>query len=160
MLNSLMPSSIMFQYMLKCLIGAAICYGLYVGIPQYPFYWSLVSLVVVITPEHKNDLAYDRMKANVLGSVTGLALYFIPVNNLLLISAGIILVIYLGTILNLQNAIRTALAALVIVLIQEETVKDWSVAFERVICVITGCLIALMITIAFSKLKWKGHQTK
>ncbi|MBB6502976.1 FUSC family protein [Pedobacter cryoconitis] len=160
MLNSFVPSSTMFQYMLKCLIGAAICYGLYVGIPQYPFYWSLVSLVVVITPEHKNDLAYDRMKANVLGSVTGLALYFIPVNNLLLILAGIILVIYLGTVLNLQNAIRTALAALVIVLIQEETVKDWTVAFERVVCVITGCLIALLITIVFSKLKWKGLLTK
>jgi len=102
-----------FVYLIKCLIGVIICYLLYKYIPQYPFYWAIVSVVVALSPDDSNQQAYDRMKANVLGCT---------------------------------HTLRSALAALVIVTIQEELEKHWYLALERVICVVAGCLVALMVT--------------
>jgi hypothetical protein len=38
-----------WSYLLKCLIGVKICYALYVDIPQYPFYWSIVSVALALS---------------------------------------------------------------------------------------------------------------
>jgi uncharacterized membrane protein YgaE (UPF0421/DUF939 family) len=139
----------LYRYMFKCVIGTSLCYVLYISFPGYPFYWSIISAVLVFSEDNINDLAFNYMKANVLGSVTGLALYFIPANNLLVMLSGTVMVIYAGTKLNLGNAIRTALAALIIVLLKEEIDKKWSVALSRVICVVSGCIIAWLVTVSF-----------
>jgi uncharacterized membrane protein YgaE (UPF0421/DUF939 family) len=123
----------------------------------------MLSVVLVFTVENKNDLAYDRMKANILGSAIGLILYFIPLNSLLLIIIGISLVIYLGTILRLGNAIRTALATLIIVVVTQGIDKEWWIALSRMICVVVGCLVALVVTLGFScynKLIDRKNKTK
>jgi hypothetical protein len=59
-----------FIYIMECIIGLCICYTLYKVFPQHQFYWSMVSVLLVIAPDGKNSnrLAFDRMKANVLGS--------------------------------------------------------------------------------------------
>jgi hypothetical protein len=67
-----------FQYILKSIIGTSVCYDLFIRFPNYPFYWSMMSVALVFTVENENELAYDRMKANILGSTIGLILYFIP----------------------------------------------------------------------------------
>jgi uncharacterized membrane protein YgaE (UPF0421/DUF939 family) len=145
------------------MIGVSICYALYINFPNFPFYWSIISVAIVFSVEHKNNLAYDRMKANILGSVAGFGLYFIPLNNLLLILLGIILVITLGTIFKLGNAIRTALAALIIVVVKQGIEKEWWIALTRVICVVVGCVVALIITLGFNyfeiyKAKYKNDR--
>ena len=126
------------------------CYELFIHFPNYPFYWSMMSVALVFTVENKNDLAYDRMKANILGSTIGLILYFISLNSLLLIIIGISLVIYMGTILRLGNSIRPALAALIIVVVKQGIDKEWGIALSRMICVVAGCLVALVVTLGFS----------
>ena len=42
-----------------------------------------------------------------------------------------------------------ALAALVIVFIQQNEAHDWTIALERVGSVWLGCLVALLLTLAF-----------
>src|SRR5664279_3726572 len=110
-----------FIYLLECIIGLCICYSLYKYFPQHQFYWSLVSVVLVIAPDGKNSnrLAFDRMKANVLGSSIGLLLFLVHPPNLFMICIGVTLTILIGMFLKLNAALRSSLSALVIVMIHE-----------------------------------------
>jgi uncharacterized membrane protein YgaE (UPF0421/DUF939 family) len=143
----------MVIYILQCILGLCICYTLYKCFPQHQFYWSMISVVLVIAPDSKdsNRLAFDRIKANILGSSIGLSLFLIHQPNLFLISIAVILTIIIGTFLKLHTALRPALAAVIIVMIhEEEKSSTWHIASERMGCVILGCIIGLLITLAFN----------
>jgi len=144
-------------YAAKCLLGLAICYIFYISFPKYPFYWALISVVVALSPDNSNEQAINRMIANLLGCGVGLCIYLLYLPELVLICLGAALVIAIGVALKITATLRSALAALVIVLLQEENVKHWYIPLERVLCVITGCLVALLLTILFNLLpgKWK-----
>jgi len=151
----------LFIYILQCIIGLCITYTLYKCFPQHQFYWSMISAVLVIAPDGKgsNQLAFDRMKANILGSSIGLLLFLIHQPNLFLISIAVILTIITGTLLKLNTALRSALAAVVIVMIhEEEKSSTWHIAVERMGCVILGCTIGLLITLAFNSFGTKKAQ--
>lgn len=139
-----------FIYLMKCLTGVIICYLLYKYVPQYPFYWSLVSVVVALSPDNSNTLAYDRMKANLLGCAVGLCLYPIHISYLLILCIGVILTIVIGIAFRITQTLRSALAALVIITIQEQVENHWYIALERVACVVAGCLVALLVTMLFN----------
>lgn len=139
----------MSQYLAKCLIGASICQLLASAFTSYPFYWSIISVLLVFSVEHKNHLAFDRMKANILGSAAAFIVFFLPLNDFLLLMIGVVIVVLVGFALKLVNAMRSALAALVIVLVKEEQEKSFTAAMERVGCVVIGCIVALVVTIAF-----------
>ncbi len=111
-------------YLVKCLLGTVICYGFYVLVPQYHLYWSLVSVLMVLAPDH-----LDSIKAALCIGV--------PVT---------ILVCYL---LGFGNAARSALAAIIIVFIQENESGNWQIAMERMGAVVLGCLVALALTLLF-----------
>jgi len=143
-------------YIIKCLLGVIICYVLYKAIPQYPFYWSLVSVALATSVDSNNNQAYDRIKANILGCTVGICLYPIQLPELLLICIGISITIFLGIGLKISSTIRSALAGLIIVTLQVEQTKHWYIALERVVCVVAGCVIALMITLVFNWLKPKN----
>lgn len=144
-------------YLAKCVIGVIICYILYKEFPQYPFYWAIVSVVIAISPDNSNRLAYDRMKANILGCSIGLCLYSIHIPTLLLLCLGIVATICVGIALNLMSTLRSAMAALIIILIHEEQVRQWYLPVERVLCVIAGCLVALLVSLVFNRV---GQQFK
>jgi uncharacterized membrane protein YgaE (UPF0421/DUF939 family) len=140
-------------YILECVLGLCICYTLYKCFPQHQFYWSMISVVLVIAPDGKDSdrLAFDRIKANILGSSVGLSLFLIRVPDLFSICLGVMLTIAIGILLKLQSALRSALAALIIVMIHEEGQNStWHIALERMGCVIIGCIIGLLITLAVS----------
>jgi uncharacterized membrane protein YgaE (UPF0421/DUF939 family) len=142
------PSNLI--YITKCLAGVIVCYIPYVLFPQYPFYWAIVSVVIVLSPDHSTTQAYNRIKANILGCAVGICLYPLQLPNLLILCIGVILTICIGLALNIKDAVRSALAGFVIVTIQQERSKHWFVAVERVMCVVSGCVIALLITILFN----------
>lgn len=144
-------------YLVKCVIGAAICYLFYAFMPQYPVYWAIISVVIVFSPDNNKKLAYDRIKSNLLGASIGLILFFIPIPSILLVCCGVALTILVGIALRLDNTLRTALAALVIVLIQENQEHNWMIPIERVVCVCIGCFVALIITFLFSKFQSYGQ---
>jgi uncharacterized membrane protein YccC len=143
-------------YAIKCLLGIVICFILYISFPKYPFNWALVSVVLALSPDNNNKQAVNRMIANILGCCVGLCIYPLSLPVLALICIGASLVLAIGFALNIQFTLRSALSALVIVMLQEEKVKHWYIPLERVICVITGCVVALLLTIVFNLLpgKW------
>lgn len=148
-------------YILKCLAGLAICYLLYKQFPAYPFYWSIVSVVITISPDSNNKLAYDRIIANVLGCAVSLCLYPVHASPLFLLCGGVAITIILATWLKLTAVLRSALAALVIVIITEgEGHKNWMVALERVACVIIGCAVALIVTLIFNRVMHLYYEKK
>ena len=140
----------LLNYIVRCVAGVAICYLLYLQFPQYPLIWSIVSVALATSIDHDNTLAFNRMKANFLGGLVGLALYFIPIPGLILICAGVAVTILLGSLFKLETSLRSALAALVIVFLNEEHSKKWDVALQRVSCVLIGCFVALGITLCFN----------
>src|SRR6202042_2589836 len=98
----------------------------------------------VIAPDSKNSnqLAFDRMKANILGSLIGLLLFLIHWPNLFLVCIVVILNIIIATFLKLHTAMRSSLAALVIVMVHEaQQNSTWHIALERMGCVMVGCII-------------------
>lgn len=137
-------------YIIKCIVGIIICFILYKQFPQYPFYWSLVSVAITISPDSSNKLAYDRIIANSLGCAVSLCLYPINAPSLILLCAGVAITILLGTVLKITTVLRTAIAALVIVIITEQEHKSYLIALERVGCVIIGCTVALGVTLIFN----------
>jgi uncharacterized membrane protein YgaE (UPF0421/DUF939 family) len=122
----------------------------------------MISVVLVIAPDGKdsNRLAVDRIKANVLGSSVGLLLFLIRIPNLFLICIGVMVTIAIGTLLKLHSALRSALSALVIVMIHEEGQNSsWHIALERMGCVIIGCIVGLLITLAFNAIRLPKNQS-
>jgi uncharacterized membrane protein YgaE (UPF0421/DUF939 family) len=138
-------------YIVECLIGFSAGFALYKYFPQHQFFWSMISVLLVLAPGNLNSrkLAFDRMKANTLGSLTGLLVFLLPLPEFISIGLGIVIVISAGYLFKLDTAVRSALAALIIVTVHGIGGATWNVAVERMICVITGCIIGLVITIMF-----------
>lgn len=138
-------------YITKCLLGLFITYSIYITFPQHQFFWSVISVLLAFSPDDKDakKVAYDRMKANILGSCVGMLLFLIHFPNLLIMGLGVCLTIVIATLLNIQSTTRSAIAAVVIVLLYEQENASWHMALERMICVIVGCLIALILTLLF-----------
>jgi regulator of ribonuclease activity A len=140
-----------FIYILKCLSGLSIGYWLFISFPHHQFYWTIISILIVISPDPKDStrLALDRMKANTIGSITGLLMFLINQPGLLLMAVGVVITIAICSLLKLMSVGRSALVALLIVMIHEKNGNSWEIALERMGCVIAGCVIALVITIIF-----------
>lgn len=141
-----------WHYLAKCITGVIICYILYKKIPQYPFYWAIISVVIVLSPDNNTALAYDRIWANLLGCGVGICLYYIHLPDLLMLCIGVVLTIWVGIALNLVTTLRSALAALVIITIDIEQGSKWYIALQRVFCVVAGCIVALVVTMAFDEI--------
>lgn len=139
------------QYILKCLMGSSICYALYRLFPEHQFQWSIISLLLVIAPEEKDSyrLSLDRMKANIIGAVVGLAAILLFGMNFSVLLVSVLVTILFCTYIQLGNASRSALAALIIVLTDEEHMAGGISAYERMFCVVAGCVIAMLITYSF-----------
>lgn len=147
------------NYLFRCVLGVAICYLLYIEFPQYPLSWSIVSVALATDADNDNKLALERMEANLLGGLVGLLLYFLPLPDLLLICIGVAVTIILGRLLKLDVSLRSAIAALVIIFTREEYSKSWTIALERVGCVLIGCLVAMALTLCVN-LYWRGERRK
>lgn len=155
MVNKLIRYSVgsdLIIYAFKCIIGFLIGYQLYLSFPQYELYWTMLSIILVISPEAKDArrLSIERFKSNLIGSGIGLFCYFIHAPNVFMLVLGIILSIATCYFFNLMNVARTAIVALIIVLIHEQKQMSWIGAVERFISVTTGCFIGLSITIITS----------
>ncbi|RYE24012.1 MAG: FUSC family protein [Sphingobacteriaceae bacterium] len=134
-------------YVAKCLIGAIIGFFIFRAYPEGGA-WSLVSILLVLSPEGKDaiNLAEVRIKANLVGAGTGLLLFFLHPPALVMICLGVVIVLIVCELLKLQVATRSALASVIIICIHESGKYFYQVALERAAGVILGCLIALLIT--------------
>ena len=138
-------------YILKCIIGASFCYWLYYFFPTHQFNWSIISVLLVLAPDKydSNKLAFDRMKANLTGASVGLLSFLLYPPNIFSLIISIIVTILFCSFIKLGGPTRSALAALVIVLLEEKELTNWQAATDRMICVVTGCIVALVLTYIF-----------
>ena len=138
-------------YVLKCLLGTLICHRFYVWLPGHQLYWSIVSVLLVLAPEHRDSVQFSlsRSGANAIGAAVGLAFFLAPLPEAVALCLGVVATILVCQTLALGGAVRSALAALVIVFIQQSETRDWTIALERVGSVWLGCFVALALTLAF-----------
>jgi uncharacterized membrane protein YgaE (UPF0421/DUF939 family) len=141
-------------YLAKCLIGASVCYGLYILFPGVQFSWSIVSVLLVLSPDFSDSLklAFDRIKANLIGASLGLVAYLVRPPDLLSLGASILGTILVCAFFRLGNVTRTALAAVVIVLIQEKERNNWNLGLQRMAAVVIGSLVGLVLSVVFRNL--------
>jgi uncharacterized membrane protein YgaE (UPF0421/DUF939 family) len=133
-------------YIFKCLVGATLCYFLYIRFPQYPFFWAIISVVLAVPTDNSNRTAFDYLKSNFLGCAVGLGLSLFHLPELVALCLGVGLTIVIGIGVKLTAPLRPALAAIVVVTITEQKQGQW-VPVERVACVATGCVVALLVSL-------------
>lgn len=154
MLNKILRYSIgsdLVIYIFRCCIGFGIGYELYTHFENPQLYWVLLSIVLVISPEAKDSkkIAIERFKANLIGSGIGLLCYFIGTPDRFIIAVGIILTISVCYFFNLMEVVRTAVVAIIIVMIHEQDSLSWTAAVEH-LGVAIGCVIGLLVTVITS----------
>jgi uncharacterized membrane protein YgaE (UPF0421/DUF939 family) len=146
-------------YILKCAVGTIAVFSISSLIHYTNIAWSLISVLLVISPEGKDavSLAFNRIKANVVGAGVGLLCLLIITPNMWTLSLGIAITISLCYLLKLEAGVRSALAATVIIMLHQEGNHLWNTATERVIAVLAGCVLGLIITFLFH-LPFKGKR--
>jgi len=113
--------------------------------------------MLVLSPDGSDavTLAVTRIKANLIGALSGFLLILIHLNQTLItnivvvLSIAVVITVVLCNLLKLEAATRTALAATIIVMTHEAGLHVWDTAIERVGSVVTGCLLGLVITFIF-----------
>lgn len=106
---------------------------------------------MVLAPDWDNSITLPiaRIKANITGALLGLFCFTLPLSQLTQLCIGVVLTIAVCTILRIPTSTRSALAALVIVLLQEMGKPMWSYALQRIAAVLLGCLVGLALTLSF-----------
>jgi uncharacterized membrane protein YgaE (UPF0421/DUF939 family) len=121
------------------------------ALPEFDLFWAMLSIILVISPEEEQakKLTIDRFKSNFLGSLSGFAVFFLPIDDLYKIILGIVLTCLLCRFFTLLNVARSAIVALLIILIEH---KDDSLfaPVGRFIPVALGCFIGLGVTLVTS----------
>lgn len=138
-------------YIIRCIAGFLIGYFLIEAMPEYELFWTLLSIILVISPDERDakKLTIERSKSNFVGSVSGLLVFFIPLDDIYKITIGIVIAISICRFFDLMNVARSAIVALLIVLMQHETDTYWA-PVERFLFVTFGCLIGLSVTLVTS----------
>jgi uncharacterized membrane protein YgaE (UPF0421/DUF939 family) len=143
-------------YILKCIIGSALTFTLayLFGYPDVT--WCIISVMLVLTPDNNEalPLALTRIKANLIGGgVSMLCLFIAPVNPVT-ITMAIVISIICCYLLNVMPGSRAAIAAVIIIMLhglEYNEPRFWAITIERVVSVISGCVIGLLVTLLFHK---------
>ncbi|WP_084523729.1 FUSC family protein [Adhaeribacter aquaticus] len=138
-------------YTLKNISGLLLCYGIARLIPEIDYAWSLISVVLVLSPEGKDalNLTKTRIKANIVGGLTGILILLTRVPNPVNICVGAAISLFICDRLKLNDAARSTLAALIIILLHEPGVHPWDAALSRISAVAFGCLVGLGVSLVF-----------
>ncbi|MBS0029665.1 FUSC family protein [Chitinophaga sp. 22321] len=138
-------------YAAKCVTGVLLVLGLSWITDYKDIIWVLISVMLVLSPDGSDavTLAVTRIKANVVGGISGFLLILIHPNMLLMMCTAVFITVVICNLLNLEAATRTALAATIIVMTHEAGAHIWDTAVARVISVLAGCLLGLVITFLF-----------
>ena len=131
-------------------VMAALCYDFF-HLPGAV--WAAISAVLVTQPDLHASLksSLTRVVANLAGAFGGAALAGIFNHALLALAVGVMLTGLVCYFLKVEDAMRPAFAAVVIVIFTADTTK-WHNSLDRVVAVIVGCACALIIGFLFDKL--------
>ena len=98
-------------YTLKCLAGLGVGYLFFIQYPGFQFYWSPISVLLVIAPDlhDSSKLALNRMSGNIIGSIIGLLLFVSHGPAFLFLVAGVMATIIICSLLKLITVGSTRL---------------------------------------------------
>jgi len=104
--------------------------------------------VLVLYPGINQSLsaALIRIAANLLGGFVGFAIGYYFGTDMMRVVLAVIILVFIGELLHLDLALRTACVAAIIVLSAHTTNIALS-AIERMIAVVSGCSAALIVQI-------------
>jgi uncharacterized membrane protein YgaE (UPF0421/DUF939 family) len=145
-------------YVLKTIAGIMLSFLLSFNIKQIDYTWCLISVILVLSPEGHDaiKLAINRIKANMVGAGVGILFLLFPLANPLNLLLGASLSLYLCFLLKLEDAAKSTLAALVIILLYQDGNELIDASLQRLISVIAGCMIGLLVTYVFHYIfRWK-----
>lgn len=147
-------------YVLKSIAGIMLSFLVSINIKQIDYTWCLISVILVLSPEGHDavKLAINRIKANMVGAGVGILFLLFPLSNPLNLVLGASLSLYLCFLLKLEDATKSTLAALVIILLYQDSNGLIDASWQRLIAVIAGCVIGLLVTYIFHYIfRWKLH---
>ncbi|MBG6233660.1 uncharacterized membrane protein YgaE (UPF0421/DUF939 family) [Pedobacter sp. CAN_A7] len=155
-LNKIVDSHYLL-YTFRCVLGFVIGYALFKHFAIEELFWTLISIVLVISPEEKDTrrMSFDRFKSNVIGSGVGLICFLIHPPNAYMMIAGIIVTTLICHLLNMANMARVAIVALLIILSWHQSDHSQFAPIYRFLTVALGCIIGLTIVVTTSWLKNK-----
>lgn len=145
-------SSPVLIYAIRCFIGFLIGYQLYVYFPESELFWTLLSIILVISPEEKDTrrLSLERFKSNFIGSAVALGLLLFVEPTIYTIMFGILLTIVVCRLFKVLNMARVALVALLIIMVKPHGTSWVEAPFFRFGTVALGCIIGLLIVVLTS----------
>ncbi|TSJ44474.1 FUSC family protein [Mucilaginibacter corticis] len=135
-------------YLLNCIAGVSI--GFYcLQRNAETGAWVLVSVVMVLAPDRDDAVKFDfnRIKANLIGALTGLLLTLIHPSNVHTMALGVLLAATICEFLNVKSATRSATVAVILISLAPAGKTFYEVAAARAIGVGSGCSIALSLTL-------------
>ena len=138
-------------YAAKCVTATLIVFTLSSLLNYRDVGWCLISVILVLSPDGKDSLplAFTRIKANLVGASVGLLCLLISPTNMWILSAALAVTLSLCYFFKFDTAVRSALAATIIIMLHDEGKHLWDTALERVIAVVAGCTLGLLITFTF-----------
>ncbi|SFC83884.1 Fusaric acid resistance protein-like [Flexibacter flexilis DSM 6793] len=146
-------------YLMRCLLGFLIGYGLMLSFPQYDFFWTMISIVMVISPDETDArrMTIERVKSNFIGSLSCLIVYFLPVLTVYKVLIAIVLTVLICKHFKMMEVARSAIVAVLIILVETHPHIGLS-PVNRFLAVALGCIIGLLITLITSYFKNKVKQ--
>jgi uncharacterized membrane protein YgaE (UPF0421/DUF939 family) len=132
-------------------VASALVYRL-MPLPGAPWV-AAISAVLVVQPSLHSSLKASLMRvvANLAGAFGGAALSLLLGQPLAALAAGIMLAGLVCHLLKLDDLLRPAFVAVVLVTLFEETDK-WHTSLNLVAAVVIGCLCALLVGFLIDKL--------
>lgn len=121
--------------------------------------WAPISAVIVTQPTMHPSIraSFMRVGANMIGAFIGALMTTVVGFSLLAMAIGIVLTGLVCHFAKLDEALRPAYAAVVIVTLSSE-VHKWFGSLDRVLGVTVGCVSALAVGFVFSVISncWSG----
>lgn len=141
----------MIVYAAKCITAVLISFLLARLLHDNEYIWGLISMILVLSPDATDalTLAAGRIKANLIAAGAGLIMLLLHPTTVITVAGAVAITVIVCYFLKLENPTRTALAASIIVTLQESGPHIWYVGLERVIAVLGGCMLGLVITYVF-----------
>lgn len=142
-------SSPLLIYIIRCCIGFLIGYKLYIEFSDFELFWTLLSIILVISPEEKDTrrLSIERFKSNFIGSAVAMVLLFFFEPTVYSIVLGLFITIVVCRLFNVMNMARVALVALLIIMVQPHQAALVEAPIYRFGSVAVGCIIGLLIVV-------------
>ena len=138
-------------YAAKCTTGTLVVFTVSSLLHYRDIAWCIISVMLVLSPDGRESvpLAITRIKANLVGACSGMLCLYIYPTNMWMICVGLTASLSFCYLFKLDTGIRSALAATIILMLHEEGKHVWDTAIERVIAVLSGCILGLIITFIF-----------